>query len=121
MRSLYPENYKACKEVAEELGVPLDTVLLVVNHQSTFTVRMMSSRFCIIRWPLFGKFAASPYLIHYKTNKAGMPRSVKSKIAEQEVDNFESYEDTEIHAIDDEEIDINKLGNSLARYGSKDI
>ena len=49
------------REVANELGLPLETVRIIVNSQSQFTKEIMESNsFDSIRWPYMGVFKSKP-------------------------------------------------------------
>ena len=66
-------NSVILKEVANELGLPLETVKKMVSAQSEYTkVVMSSSTFDSVRWPYLGVFKSKPKEIQMLNHLRGM-------------------------------------------------
>ena len=54
-------NQVVLREVANELGLPIETVKAIVNSQSYYTKQVMESNtFDSVRWPYLGVFKSKP-------------------------------------------------------------
>ena len=61
------------REVSQELGLPLETVKLIVNSQSEYTKSVIEQGiFDSVRWPYLGIFKSKPKEVQMLTHLQGM-------------------------------------------------
>ena len=66
-------NIVVMKEVADELGLPLEAVKNIISSQSEYTkVVMESDTFDSIRWPYLGVFKSKPKEVQMINHLKGM-------------------------------------------------
>lgn len=66
-------NQIILREVASELGLPLETVKDIVNFQSEYTKEVMESNsFDSVRWPYLGVFKSKPKEVQMINHLRGM-------------------------------------------------
>lgn len=66
-------NAVVLRDVATELGLPIETVKAIVSSQSYFTKQVMESNsFDSVRWPYLGIFKSKPKEVQMLSHLRGM-------------------------------------------------